>query len=110
MSTTRVLRTSGQFSLKARPMTRIREPVTPMPFRVISLITCGGHIGAHAVVDSPPGEDHLGVVAEFLRLVGEIVGIDADAMPADQAGTERQEIPLGAGGLEHFLRYRCRCD
>ena len=25
----------GQFSVKARPMTKIREPVTPIPFRIL---------------------------------------------------------------------------
>ena len=37
--TTFVLRTSGQFSLKVRPSTRMREPSTWMRLRVISLIT-----------------------------------------------------------------------
>jgi hypothetical protein len=41
------------------------------------------------------------VVADFLRLVRQVVGVDADAVAADQAGAEGQEVPLGAGGFEH---------
>ena len=59
---------------------------------------------AHAVVDAAAGEDHLRVVAEHVGLVREVVRIDADAVAADQAGAERQEVPLGAGGLQHFQR------
>ena len=44
------------------------------------------------------------MIADHFRLVGQIVGIDADAMAADQARTERQEIPLGAGRFQHFQR------
>jgi hypothetical protein len=43
------------------------------------------HVRAHAVVDAAPGEDHLGVVAGELGLVREVVGIDADAVAADEA-------------------------
>jgi hypothetical protein len=50
-----------------------------------------------------PGQDHFRVVADFLGLVGQIIGIDADAMAADQARPERQEIPLGAGGEQYFF-------
>ena len=48
-----------------------------------------------------PGEDHLGLVAELLRLHRQVVGIDADAVTADEAGPELEEVPLRAGGLEH---------
>jgi hypothetical protein len=60
-----------------------------------------GDVAAHAVVDAPAGEDDFGVVADFLRLVGQVVGIDADAVATDEAGAEGQEVPLGAGGFEH---------
>jgi hypothetical protein len=33
--------------------------------------------------------------------VGQVVRVDADAVAADQARAERQEVPLGAGGFEH---------
>ena len=38
--------------------------------------------------------------ANGFRLVGQVVGIDADAMAADQSGPKRLKIPLGACGLE----------
>ena len=60
-----------------------------------------GDVGAHAVVEASAGEDELRVVADRLRFVREVVGIDADAVAANEAGTKRQEIPLGAGRLQH---------
>ena len=47
-------------------------------------------IGAHPVIDAPPGEDHLGVVAESLGVVREVVGFDANAVPTDEARLELQ--------------------
>ena len=78
----------------------------------LDLLTCIDHafdrlvgdVLAHAVVDATPGKDDLRVVAEHLGLVGQIVGIDADAVPAHQAGPERQEVPLRARRLEHLER------
>jgi len=48
----------------------------------------------------PPtsGEDDLWVVAELFGFGGEVVGVDADAVAADEAGREAQEVPFGAGG------------
>ena len=40
--------------------------------------------------------------ADRLRLVGQIIGIDADAVAADQAGAVGVEVPFGAGGGEHL--------
>src|SRR6266852_6126729 len=57
---------------------------------------------SHIVVDAPPGEDHLRVVAEHLRLVGEVIGVDADAVASDQAGAEREKVPFGSGRLENL--------
>ena len=65
------------------------------------LVKAVGDPGAHAVVDFAPGKDHPRFVAEFAGAVGEIIGIDPDAVAADEAGLERQEVPLGAGGLQH---------
>src|SRR5690606_37287041 len=59
------------------------------------------HVAAHGVVQAAARQDDLGVIANGLRLVGQVVGIDANAVPAHQAGTERQEVQLGAGGLQH---------
>ena len=58
----------------------------------------------HAVVDAAAGQDHLRVVADHLGLVRQVVRVDADAVAAHQARAERQEVPLRAGGLQHFQR------
>ena len=42
------------------------------------------------------------MIAGLLRAVRQVIGIDADAVAADQARIERQEIPFGAGGGEHI--------
>ena len=57
----------------------------------------------HVVVDAPAREDHLRVVADLLRLVRQVIRVDADAVAADEARPERQEIPLAARRLEHLL-------
>ena len=62
-----------------------------------------GHVGAHAVIDTAAGQDDLGMVANLLRLVGQIVGVHADAVPAHQARTEGQEVPFGAGRFQHLF-------
>ena len=62
------------------------------------------HVARHVVVDAAAGQNDLRVVADGLGLVGEVVGIDANAMAADQAGAEGQEVPFAAGGFEHFYR------
>ena len=36
--------------------------------------------------------------------MGEIVGVDADAVPAHQPRREVQKVPLGAGGVENVVR------
>jgi hypothetical protein len=61
-------------------------------------------VDAHAVVEPATRQDHFRVVADGLGLVRQVVRINADAMTADQAGPERQEVPLAAGRLQHFLR------
>ena len=61
-----------------------------------------GNEFTHAVIDAPAGQDDLRVVAQHVGLVGQVVGIDADAMAADQARLELQEVPFGAGGFQHL--------
>ena len=61
-----------------------------------------GHMAGHAVVDAAAGQNHLGVVAHFLRFVGEVVRVHANTVAAHQAGAKGQKVPLGAGGLQHF--------
>ena len=59
---------------------------------------------AHAVVDPPPRHDDFRVVAKHLGLVSQIIRIHADAVPADEAGAKRQEIPLGTRRLKDLQR------
>lgn len=59
-----------------------------------------GHVGAHAVVHASAGEDDFGVVAVALGALGQVVGVDADAVSADESGLEGQEVPLGGCGFE----------
>ena len=37
------------------------------------------------------------MITGLLRTIGEVVGIDADTVPADQTRGEIQKIPLGRG-------------
>ena len=55
-----------------------------------------GHIRAHPVIDTPPGQDDLRVIAYRLGLVGQVIRVHPDAVPADQPRLERQEIPFCA--------------
>src|SRR5208282_4919547 len=61
------------------------------------------HIAAHAVIDPPASEDHLRVMAEALGEMGKIERIDPDAMPADEARCEGQEVPLRGGSRKHVV-------
>ena len=61
------------------------------------------YVYAHAVVESPPCENHLWVKADLGRLVRQIIRIDPNAVPAHQSGSERHEIPLRTRRLQHFL-------
>ena len=75
-----------------------------MPFLQHQPDDVAGRIARHVVVDASPGKDHLRVVADLFGLVGQIVGVDADAMPADHARTEGEKIPLAARCLENLER------
>ena len=64
---------------------------------------------AHAVVDAPAGEDDLRLVADSCSARGrQVVRVDADAVAAHQARGEAEEVPLGAGGVEHVAACGCR--
>ena len=60
-------------------------------------------IAAHTVVNAAPGEDNFGVVADRLSFLRQIVGVNADAVTADEAGPERKEVPFGACRVEYIL-------
>jgi len=59
---------------------------------------------SHIVVDPPSRKDHFRTVADAFRFVGQVVGVDADAVPAYEAGAEVEEVPLGSRRLQHFQR------
>ena len=80
----------------------MRAPATAMPRWIISLITSAATCCAHRIVDAAAGEQDVGVVAGRLRLLDQVIRIHADAVAADQARAERQEVPLGAGRFQHF--------
>lgn len=61
-------------------------------------------MAADAIVDLPRGVDQVGVIAHALGFVHQVIRIHPDAMPANQARTKRQEIPLGSRGFEHIER------
>lgn len=61
-----------------------------------------GNIFAHPVIDPAAGQNHIRMMAHRLGLVGQIVGIDADAVPTHQARAKVKEIPLGGRGVKHI--------
>lgn len=75
----------------------------------------GHNIGSHAVVQAATGEDDFWMVADGLGFMGQVVGVNADAVTADQAWTEWQEVPFGTGSLQdslgvdtHFVEDHCQ--
>ena len=55
-----------------------------------------------------PASSSSGVAAGGLRLGGEVVGVHADAVPADQPRTKGLEVPLAAGSLQHGFRVEAK--
>ena len=62
-----------------------------------------GHISAHIVIDTAPGQNDLGMITQFLRLVGEIIRIHADTVASNQAREERKEIPFCPRRIQYGL-------
>ena len=52
-----------------------------------------GYSSPHRIVHSPAGENDLWMVSRPLCSMCQVVRIDADAVTADQAGREAEEIP-----------------
>jgi hypothetical protein len=59
---------------------------------------------SHVVVDTPPREDDLRMVAEHLGLVGQVIGIDADAVATISPGRNGRKFHLVPAALEHIQR------
>ncbi len=99
MSATFELRMSGTSSLKVKPSTVTRSgrvPLCRQQAQALARDRC-----ADVVVDAPAGQDDLRVIAEALCAMRQVVGIDADAVPADQARREGEKIPFRRGGRQH---------
>src|SRR5262249_46372057 len=47
------------------------------------------HVRSHAVINPAASEDHLGMVADLLSAMREIIRVDTDAVPPDEAGLKR---------------------
>ena len=60
-------------------------------------------VGSHGVVDNSAVEDDLAVIAEFLCFVGEVVGVYADAVAADESGSEAEGVPFGVHAVDDFV-------
>ena len=58
----------------------------------------------HTVVHAPARQHDLRVIAQLLRLVGEVIGVNADAVPSHQPWTKRQKVPLRACRLQYIQR------
>src|SRR5690606_17924954 len=61
------------------------------------------HVLAHTVVQPTAGQNDFRVIADGLRLVRQVIRVHANAVPAHQAGPERQEVPLGTSSFQHGL-------
>src|SRR6056300_1690060 len=62
-----------------------------------------GYVNSHIRVDAATGQNHIGNIPNGLRAIGQIVGINANTMAADQTWSERQEVPLSARCLQDFF-------
>jgi hypothetical protein len=56
------------------------------------------------VVDTATGENHVGMIARLLRAEGQVIGVDADAVAADEARGEIDEIPFGRSRRKYLAR------
>src|SRR5437773_2260744 len=52
-------------------------------------------------VDAPAGENHVGMIARLLRSKGQVIGVDADAVAADEACREIDAVPFGRSRRKH---------
>ncbi len=67
-STTFELRMSAQSSLKVRPRTTARAPVTLRPCEATHFTASAGYVVPHRIVDVAAGKDHLRVQPELSAL------------------------------------------
>src|SRR6266700_1740274 len=53
------------------------------------------------IVDAPAGENHVGMIARLLRSKRQVIRVDANAVAADEARRETDEIPFGRSRRKH---------
>ncbi len=104
MSGTFELRMSETFSLNVRPRTPTLGALHGDACVDEQLHQALGDVRPHAVVDAATCENDLGLVAELLCLHRQVVGIDADAVTADEARRELEEVPLRCSSGQHVTR------
>ena len=63
----------------------------------------GGDVLPHIVVEAATCEDNFRVVAVLLGFLGEVVGVNADAVATDKAWFEGEKVPFGGSGGKHFV-------
>src|SRR4051794_39729259 len=61
-----------------------------------------GNPRCHRVVDPTASKDHLRMISDLLSSVREIIGVDSNAVPPDEAGVERKKIPLRSSSGKHI--------
>src|SRR5262249_46393618 len=100
ISNTCELRTSTTFSLKVSPSTVTRGAAVP----AFNSRRRHSRATRTPIESLPTREDHIGMISGLLCAIGEVIGIDPDTVPADEAWREIEEIPFGGGRREHVLR------
>src|SRR5690606_6498065 len=61
------------------------------------------NVASHGVVETPPRKDDFGVIADALRLVRQVIRVNANAMPAHQSRPEWQKIPFCPCSFQYCL-------
>ncbi len=56
----------------------------------------------HIVIQAAAGKDHVGMIANLLRLVRKIIGIDTYTVATDEPRMKGKKVPLGTGCLQNL--------
>ena len=70
-----------------------------------AIMQCVRYPRSHIVIRLASSEDDLGIVADLLSKMAQILRIDADTVAADKSRLETQEIPLGPSRIQ-YVPYR----
>ena len=63
----------------------------------------GGDVFAHIVVEAATCKDDFGVVTVLLGFLGEVVGVNANAVAPDEAGFEGEKVPFCGCSGKHVV-------